>query len=347
MKRLILLLLTFVLGLGAGLLFYIRQELRTPGNPAQGLILEIPRGLGTREVVRLLEEKNVIRNRYAALIYIGYSGTRNRLQAGEYLFDRPQTIPEVVNKLATGAVYLHKFTVPEGLTLEGIAQKWQEQGFGKAEEFVAAAGGSVDHVRAFDAEATSVEGYLFPETYSFPSHTTADQVVDAMISRFRQMVDKLQQAIPSGSWPLKLRDAVILASLVESEAAHADERPVIASVYLNRLRRRILLQCDPTVIYALQQEHKYRGSLTLADLKFKSPYNTYMNVGLPPGPITNPGYASLLAALQPAITNYLFFVRTDAGRHTFSETLAAHNRAVAAYRKLLRPSPERVRRRGE
>jgi len=347
MKRLILLLLVFALGLGAGLAFYVRKELRTSGNPAQGLILEIPRGLGARDVVRLLEDKNVIRNRLVAQAYIFYTGSRNRLQAGEYLFDRPQTIPEVVNKLASGAVYLHKFTVPEGLTLEGIAQKWQDDGFGKAEEFLAAAAGSVDHVHVFDAKATSVEGYLFPETYSFPSHTIPGQVVDAMIARFRQMIERLQQTIPSGSWPLDLRDAVILASLVESEAAHEDERPIIASVYLNRLKRRILLQCDPTVIYALQQAHSYRGSLTLADLKFKSPYNTYMNVGLPPGPIANPGYPSLLAALQPATTNYLFFVRTVAGRHTFSETLAAHNRAVAAYRKSVRPSPERTRRPGE
>jgi UPF0755 protein len=347
MKRLILVLTASIVGFGAaGLAFYVREVLRTPGNPPQGLILEIPRGLGARGVVGLLEDKNVIRNRSVALLYIFYSGTRNRLQAGEYLFDHPQTIPEVVNKLASGAVYLHKFTVPEGLTLEETAQKWQEQGFGKAEEFLAAATQAVDRVHPFDAKATSVEGYLFPETYSFPSHTTSAQAVDAMITRFHQMVERLQQTVPSGSWPLSPGDAVILASLVEAEAAHEDERPIIASVYLNRLKRRILLQCDPTVIYALQQEHKYRGSLTLADLKFKSPYNTYLNVGLPPGPIMNPGYPSLVAALQPAATNYLFFVRTAEGRHTFSETLAAHNRAVAAYRKSLRGSPGRGRRRG-
>jgi UPF0755 protein len=131
-----------------------------------------------------------------------------------------------------------------------------------------------------------------------------------------------------------MRDTVILASVVESEAAHADERPLVASVYLNRLDRRMLLQCDPTVIYALALENKYNGSLTLADLRFQSPYNTYVSPGLPPGPISNPGYASLLAAVQPATTNYLFFVRTLESRHTFSETLAAHNRAVAAYRKM-------------
>src|SRR5437870_9932747 len=151
MKRLILLLLVFALGLGAGLAFYVRKELRTSGNPAQGLILEIPRGLGARDVVRLLEDKNVIRNRLVAQAYIFYTGSRNRLQAGEYLFDRPQTIPEVVDKLSSGQVYLHKFTVPEGLTLQVTAQKWQEQGFGSGEEFMKAAAASIDLVHRFDS----------------------------------------------------------------------------------------------------------------------------------------------------------------------------------------------------
>src|SRR5262249_27398338 len=133
-------------------------------------------------------------------------------------------------------------------------------------------------------------------------------------------------------------ETVILASLVETEAAQADERPLVASVYLNRLRRHILLQCDPTVIYALARENRYNGKLTLTDLKFHSPYNTYASPGLPPGPIANPGYPSLLAAIQPAMTNYLFFVRTVESRHTFSETLADHNRAVAAYRKMKKNS---------
>jgi UPF0755 protein len=159
-----------------------------------------------------------------------------------------------------------------------------------------------------------------------------------MVSRFHQIVGRLQQIVPPNQWPLSLHDTVILASLVESEAAQSDERPLVASVYLNRLNHHILLQCDPTVIYALEQADQYNGKLTLADLRFKSPYNTYVNPGLPPGPIANPGYASLLAAIQPATTNYLFFVRTVESRHTFSETLAAHNRAVAAYRKLRKAS---------
>jgi UPF0755 protein len=224
--------------------------------------------------------------------------------------------------------------VPEGLTLTAIAQKWETDGFGSADDFSKAAAESIDLVHDFDVKATSVEGYLFPETYSFRRQTTARQAVQAMIARFQQIVGRLQHDATPEKWPLNLHDIVILASLVESEAAQPDERSLIASVYLNRLNRHILLQCDPTVIYALQRADRYRGTLTLTDLKFQSSYNTYMNPGLPPGPISNPGYPSLLAAIQPASTQYLYFVRTVDAHHTFSETLADHNRAVAAYRKI-------------
>jgi UPF0755 protein len=330
--------LVVLLVLAVGLGLYVRRELHVPGSPAEGLIIEIPRGLGAREVIGLLKQKNVIRNPYVAVAYVFLRGTRHRLKAGEYSFDHPQTIPEVVNKLVSGQVYLHKFTVPEGLTVEAIAQKWQEQGFGSAEEFRKAAVAAVDLVHRFDEKAISVEGYLFPETYSFPAHTNARQAIEAMLARFQQVIAKLKETVPQEKWPLNVHDTVILASLVETEAAQSEERSVIASVYLNRLKRHILLQCDPTVIYALAQADRYQGRLTLADLQFKSPYNTYVNAGLPPGPIASPGYPSLAAAIQPADTNYLYFVRTIESRHTFSETLAAHNRAVAAYRKLKKAS---------
>ena len=322
----------------AGLAIYVRHQWYAAGNASAIGVVEIPRGLRTREIVGLLHDKNVIQDSNAALLYIFYSGTRHKLQAGEYSFDQPMTIPEVIGKIASGAVLLHKFTVPEGLTADVIAHKWEDDGFGSAEEFSKAAADAKDLVHQFDEHAVSVEGYLFPETYSFRKHTTARQAVEAMIERFQQIQAKLQQTLPSDKWPLNLHDTVILASLVETEAKQSDERPLVASVYLNRLNRHILLQCDPTVIYALQLAAKYRGTLTLADLQFNSPYNTYMKPGLPPGPIANPGYASLLAAIQPAMTNYLFFVRTVESRHTFSDNLAAHNRAVAAYRKLKKNS---------
>jgi UPF0755 protein len=337
MKRLLrLTLLLLPVIIGAAGTFYVYRELQTP-HPEPGsqflTLIEIPKGLRARDVVGLLQDRNVIRSRYVALGYILYTGNRNRLQAGEYLFNRPLTIPEVVHKIVSGQVYLHKFTVPEGLTVRETAQKWEEQGFGSAVDFLKAAETAVEQVRRFDTKAASVEGYLFPETYSFPARTTAAQAVQAMITGFERAMEQLNASVSATRWPFNIRETVVLASLVETEVAHDEERGLVASVFLNRLKRGLLLQCDPTVIYALEQVNRYRGFLTRADLQFKSPYNTYLNPGLPPGPIANPGYKSLLAAVLPSTTKYLYFVRTAGGRHTFSETLAAHNRAVNAYRR--------------
>jgi peptidoglycan lytic transglycosylase G len=335
MKRLLLLLLLVGLIALVAAALYLRSEIYAPA-PSAGVVLEIPRGLKAREVVDLLAEKNLIRDKYVALAYVFYSRTYNKLQAGEYMFEAHPTIVDIVRKLTSGEVYLHKFTVAEGLTVKQTSQKWEEQGFGSATDFLRAASEAVDLARSVDEKAMTVEGYLFPETYSFPKGTTARQAIASMIERFKEMIVRLKQTVPESNWPRDLHETTIVASLVESEAAHGEERPLVASVYLNRLNRRILLQCDPTVIYALDLANKYRGTITLADLRFESPYNTYVNPGLPPGPIMNPGYPSLLAAVQPATTNYLYFVRTEEGRHTFSETLAAHNRAVSAYRQLER-----------
>lgn len=317
---------------------YLRSQLHTPNSDlaSSPVTVEIPHGLRTRDIVGLLEEKRVIRNQYVALAYLFSTGLRHKLQAGEYLFDHPMTVEEVLNRIASGQVNLHKFTVPEGLTVDDTAEKWEKDGFGSAESFKTVARNSAALIHDLDPSAPSLEGYLFPETYSFPSHTTPKQAIEAMVSRFRNEILKLQREVPTEQWPLDLRRTVILASIVESEAQKEDERPLVASVYLNRIDRQILLQCDPTVIYALERADKYNGKLTLADLKFPSPYNTYVSPGLPPGPIMNPGYPSLKAAVQPASSNYLYFVRTVDGRHTFSENLAAHNKAVAAYRLMQR-----------
>src|SRR5262245_16949616 len=224
MKKLAITLLILA-AIVAGLGFYLQREWRTVGNPAaNGGLIDIPHGQGNREIIGLLHEKNVIAaNPYAALAYVAYSGSRNKLQAGEYLFDRPMTIPEVIAKLTSGAVYLRKFTVPEGLTIAGVAQKWREQDFGTEEEFLAAAEGAVDLVRNFDEKAKSVEGYLFPETYSFPRRTSPRRAIEAMVARFHETVERLRQTVPAENWPLNLRETIILASLVETEAAQSDE----------------------------------------------------------------------------------------------------------------------------
>ena len=315
---------------------YLEREMNTFHNPSSTASFEVSPGMSARSVVKMLRERGAIADERLTMLYLVISGNRKALRAGEYLFDRPVTTREVIDTLVSGRIYLHRFTVPEGLTVAEVAMKWQEQGFGKAEEFLTAAKESVDLVRDLEGEnaRASVEGYLFPETYFFAIRTTPRRAIEAMVGRFRSVLAQLETRLPSESWPLSLRDTLVLASLVEAEAQVAEERPLIASVFVNRLKLKILLQCDPTVIYALEKANRYRGQLTRADLKFDSPYNTYRYPGLPPGPIANPGMRSLEAVMRPASTRYLYFVRTTGGRHTFSETLAAHNRAVAAYRAM-------------
>jgi UPF0755 protein len=316
---------------------YLDREMNAYKTPTSKEPFEIPTGLGAREVVHLLHERGLIADENLTMAYLIVSGQRKALRAGEYLFDGPVRTRDVIERLVSGSVHLHRFTVPEGLTLKEIAAEWQQQGFGEAEAFEATAAESLDLISDFESErqpSGSLEGYLFPETYSFPLRTTPRQAIEAMVSRFRRVLTQLTGKIPTESWPLNVHDTVVLASLVEAEAAVDDERPMIASVFLNRLKLRMLLQCDPTVIYGLEQSNKYQGRLTSADLKFDSPYNTYRYSGLPPGPIANPGKLSLEAVTQPADSRNLYFVRTTDGRHTFSENLAGHNRAVTAYRAM-------------
>jgi len=335
LARVVLTLFFLVVGAGVAGYFYLQPQFHAPHSAGSApVIVEIPKGSGTREIVKLLKDRDIINNEYLALGYLALTGDRGKLQAGEYLFDRPMSVSEVLDKIANGQVYLHKFTVPEGVTVRQTALKWEEQGFGPAEEFLDAVKNSVHLIRDLDNEADSLEGYLFPETYSFPVRVTPQQAVGAMVARFHEVIGMLRHTVPADQWPRNLRQTVILASIVESEAAADDERTMIASVYQNRLKKKMLLQCDTTVIYALERENRYRGKLTLKDLKFNSRYNTYVYPGLPPSAITNPGYESLVAAFRPAATNYIFFVRTAGGHHTFSETLAAHNIAVKKYRAM-------------
>jgi len=333
--RILLVVFLLVLGFGVSGYIYLRHQIQIPHTAGSSpLTIEIPQGCRTRDVVRLLHDRDIIGDELVAFGYLAISGNRKKLQAGEYMFDRPMTLAEVFEKIANGRIYLHKFTVPEGLTLRQTAVKWEEQGFGSAEGFMNAAKESVPLVYDLDGNAATLEGYLFPETYSFAIRTTPKQAIEAMVARFHEVIAKLRQTIPPNQWPPNLRQTVILASIVESEAAKDEERELIASVYQNRLDKKMLLQCDTTVIYALELENRYRGTLTLKDLKFDSRYNTYVYPGLPPGAITNPGIQSLAAAIKPASTRYIYFVRTTGGRHTFSETLAAHNVAVAEYRAM-------------
>jgi UPF0755 protein len=313
---------------------WLRHDWRTPyGNlPPSGVFVEIQRGSSRAAIAKLLETDGVIRSsmsfRFLAARY-----PEERLRAGEYLFERPQTPEEVFRILAEGRVYLHTLTVPEGYTMFDIAEIVARGRLATREDFLQAAR-DPEPIRDLAPKARTLEGFLYPDTYKFPRGTPAQKIAERMVRRFRQVWGSLPTR-DSDEDPMAALGIVTMASLVERETAVPGERPRVASVFYNRLKRGVALDCDPTVIYGLQQADKYRGALTTEDMHFDSPYNTYRHRGLPPGPIGNPGEASLRAALEPEKTDYFYFVADAEGHHVFSRTLAEHNRNVAKYRKKL------------
>lgn len=326
------LLLAVLAAIGGGVVWLV-SEWRTPyqGFAQGGVFVEIPRGMSNSAIARRLVESGVVRSRVAFDVLCRWKSPAT-LQAGEYFFDQPATPAEVFRKLAAGRVFVHVVTVPEGKTMNEIAELMEREGLASRAAFLAAAG-NVSLVSDLAPRARNLEGFLFPSTYQFPRRVTSERIVETMVKQFREVWGKLLKE-PGAANGESIVAAVTLASLVEKETRVAEERPLVASVFRNRLKRRMALQCDPTVIYALELANRYDGSLTTKDLKFKSPYNTYRNPGLPPGPIANPGEASLRAALRPAGADYLYFVSNGQGGHVFSRTLAEHNRNVAQYRRL-------------
>jgi UPF0755 protein len=308
---------------------YLLMERPYKGYADAETFVEIAPGSNPQSMGRVLADAGVIENVTAFRIAVWLQGAGRRLQAGEYRFDTPMTPRAVVDKIARGDVFLRPVTFREGLTIRQMAAIFEEKGFGGANEFVAAASKAAP-IRDLDPQARDLEGYLFPDTYTLPRRTTADDLVARMVSRFAKALtpETRQQAAARG---LSVRELVTLASLVEKETARADERPLVAAVYANRLKVGMGMQCDPTVIYALERAGRYTGNLTRADLQFDSPYNTYRYAGLPPGPIAAPGQASLEAAANPAAVPYLYFVSRNDGSHAFATTLDEHNRNVFEY----------------
>jgi UPF0755 protein len=309
---------------------------------AQGVFVDLPHGASSRTVARLLKQNGVIRSALAFEVY-ARRHARRRLQAGEYFFDHAISGHDVFWQIADGRIYEQPFTVREGETIFDIAHDLEVQKLMTADEFLAAAQ-NPDLIRDIAPRAKTLEGFLFPATYLMPRHPTPTDVTAEMVRKFRE---EWQHIAPAESkhdttgleHGRPVVSVVTLASLVERETPKPEERPLVAGAFENRLRKRIPLQCDPTVIYALQGAGHYNGTLTGADLHFESPYNTYAHPGLPPGPIGNPGEASLRAALEPAQTDYLYFVANTQGGHFFAATLAEHNRNVTKYRRLLAGLP--------
>lgn len=306
----------------------------TPFGPTTPVLVQIPPGSSTLRMGKQLEEAGVVRSRYAFdLLRLLKRGV---LRAGEYRFDHPAAATEVYARIARGDVYTIALTVPEGANIFDIANRVQQVGLGSRDAFLQAAAAQAPLVQVFDPAARSVEGYLFPDTYKFSPPVSPDQMIATMIRQFRAEADQL-------GLKQDLHNVVTLASLVERETAVPSERPLVASVFENRLAKNMPLMSDPSVIYGLQLQGQWRGAIYRSDLQADTPFNIYLHPGLPPGPICNPGIPSLRAAMHPAQTDYLYFVAAGdnpQGHSLFSATLDEHNRNVAGYRKALKQAGE-------
>jgi len=329
-KKLFIVFLLILVAAGAfAALIYgrVRQPYRAYAGAEQ--FVDIPQGAGSRTIGQRLVDAGVVHGLLTFRAALWLTGEGRHLKAGEYRFDRPMTPPEVIDKIARGDVYVIHITFREGLTMFEMAQLFESHGLGQAAAFLEAARDPTP-IREIDRDAKTLEGYLFPETYAVPRRADAHQLVRQMVEQFRHaFTSELRTAAADRN--LTPHQAVTLASIVEKETGRADERPIVAAVYTNRLRIGMALQCDPTVIYALELAGRYTGNLHKDDLAMDSPYNTYRYPGLPPGPIASPGRASLDAAVHPAAADFLYFVSRNDGSHVFARTLDEHNRNVQKF----------------
>ena len=321
-----------VIGLAAFAVVLVNDRLTRPfqGYDAAEQFVEIFPGEGPSLIARKLVSAGIVRDRWSFRIELARSGAARRLQAGEYRFDRPMTAAQVVAVLEQGKVFVHSVTFPEGLTIREMARIFEAHGLGAAASFTAEAREGASLVHDIDPAARDLEGYLFPATYALSRRAGAPQLVRMMVARFREVFTPELEAAARAQG-LSPRQAVTVASLVEKETARPEERPLVAGVYLRRLKVGMPLQCDPTVIYALAQRSQYDGNLTRANLQVDSPYNTYRYPGLPPGPIAAPGRSSLEAATHPESVDFLYFVSRNDGSHVFARTLDEHSRNVRKY----------------
>ena len=340
-------LLLIAVAVGGLAAFQIYVPIGPPeGTPdSSAVFVDIKPGTGTQAIATQLQQAGVIRSRYAFdLLRMFKAG---KLLAGEYRFNHPAPATEVYARMLRGDVYTVALTIPEGYNIFDIANAVASAGLAPHDTFLAAERNDTSLIHDLSPNASSLEGYLFPDTYRFQRHAAPIQMLATMVRRFRQVSAQLGLrtsyiAAPSqndGS-PRSLAETVTLASLVEKEVSQNSERPLVAGVFVNRLAQGMPLATDPSVIYAALLENRYRGTIYESDLQSPSPYNTYRHPGLPPGPICNPGVAALKAALAPAQTDYLYFVADAQGHSRFSATLKEHAQQVQDYRRAMHsPAP--------
>ena len=303
--------------------------IKTPASsePAE-VVMEVPVGTSVPALSELLYGQGLVRSAGKFRWLVRFKGAARQIKAGEYQLSTGLRPGELLNKIIRGEVRLHQITFPEGYTLKQMAELLEASKLVNAERFIAAAT-DPPFVRSLGIPAASLEGYLFPDTYRFARGLPVETVLRSFVTMFNQHFGPAQEE-QARKLGFTRHQVVILASVVEKETAAAEERPLIAGVFLNRLRRRIRLQSDPTVIYGLSN---FDGNLTRAHLQKDTPYNTYTRRGLPIGPICNPGAASIQAVLNPTSTSYLYFVAKKDGTHHFSTNLVEHNAAVLRHQK--------------
>jgi UPF0755 protein len=323
----ILLILFFLFIAAAGVYLNIVTYAQKPPDTEvveQAIVVES--GQGFKATSGLLHQKGIILYPFKFRLYARIKGYDKRIKAGEYMLSSAMTPQKILETMVDGKVRLHRLTIPEGYNLGQIARAVETAGFAFGADFLKAAA-DPDFVRAKGIDAQTFEGYLFPDTYYFPKGVTPENIISMMVKRFWS-VFKPEWKERAKALGLTIHQVITLASIIEKETAVADERPVISSVFHNRLKRNMRLESDPTVIYGIED---YDGNITRKDLKRPTPYNTYIRKGLPPGPISNTGAEAIKAALYPADTKFLYFVSRNDRTHHFSTNFRDHNRAVRKY----------------
>lgn len=307
----------------------VSNYIHTTPSVTEDIRIEIAKGSGLSGISQKLMESGAIANDTLFILYVMKEGWQDKLKAGEYKFEKGSTMAGVVRKIVNGDVELNKVTIPEGLTAREIARLLDEKGVVTESEFLEETQNETLVKKLLGPDVTSLEGYLFPETYSYSGSLKAGELIELMVERFKAVYEPLSEQRKGVN--LTDNEILTLASIVEKETGASFERPLISAVFQNRIKIGMKLDSDPTVIYGMGEN--YKGNLSRADLKRYSDYNTYVIKGLPPGPIANPGKDSILAVLNPADVKYLYFVSKGDGTHHFSNSFREHQNAVNKYQK--------------
>lgn len=312
------------------LCFYFYIQLLPPKTGVEKIIT-IEQGESARAVSLKLQNEKLIKSAFYFKLLAKVKGYEDKIKFGEYKLSSNSSSFFILKQMAEGRVYMHLIAIPEGFTIREIAKRLDKEGIVENEEFLFPANNNTE-IEIYGYKPPTLEGYLFPDSYFFSKNTDAQKVIDTFLNKFNEKVIPIyEEAKKQNNKLFSLNDIIKLASIVEAEAKLDKERPIIASVYYNRLKKNILLQCDATIQYILEER---KTNINYSDLAIDSPYNTYLYPGLPPTPIGNPGVSSVMAVLYPAKTQYLYFVRNDKagdGSHVFSRTYEEHLKAVERY----------------